>query len=131
MVAIDDAHNGWRYLLLPIAHIDQTVMDAVSAVASFHLCINASAPNDVSSHVFYTNALQGLRQKRNLLECDKATQRYILLAIIVLLVAVMVNAGSDFPVLFQLLESGLSTINNVDGLGKGDLPEFLLRQTNK
>lgn len=131
MVAIDNRHNGWRYLLLPIAQTDTMVMNAVLAVSAFHLSLNSPRPMSTTPSLYYSKALEELRQRSQLLEYDHMTQSHILLAIIVLLVAVMVNAGSDFPILFKLLESGFETISNADGLGHGELPGFLRRQMNK
>jgi hypothetical protein len=36
MQAIDGMHNGWRHIILPMAHADELVMNAVLAASSFH-----------------------------------------------------------------------------------------------
>jgi hypothetical protein len=131
MVAIDGSHNGWRCLVLPIAHLDDTVMNAVLAASGFHLLLNSHAPSSLRPDLFYTRAILGLRQRQHLQDYDSTARCFVLLAISVLLVAVMVNAGPDFPTLFGLLESGLGAIEGQAGLGEGELPEFLTRQINK
>lgn len=40
MIAFDGFHNGWRHLILPLAQIDNLVLNAVLAAAEAHQRIN-------------------------------------------------------------------------------------------
>ncbi|KAH7153269.1 fungal-specific transcription factor domain-containing protein [Dactylonectria macrodidyma] len=145
MVAFDGLHNGWRHLVLPIAHIDTLVMDAVLSVSAFHLSVTKSKEENVQSlrssvwplrqhanaDCLYARAILGLQQRQQLANCDTSTRHSVLLAILVLLTAAMVTASEDFPVLFHMLESGLATIGGEDGLGNGELAQFMMRQIRK
>ncbi|KAH7133165.1 fungal-specific transcription factor domain-containing protein [Dactylonectria estremocensis] len=145
MVAFDGLHNGWRHLVLPIAHADTLVMDAVLSVSAFHLSVTKSKEQNVQSlagsyvlprqHAdadrLYARAILGLQQRQQLGKCDTSTRHSVLLAILVLLAAAMVTASEDFPVLFQMLESGLATIGGENGLGRGELAQFMMRQIRK
>ncbi|OJJ79401.1 uncharacterized protein ASPGLDRAFT_70122 [Aspergillus glaucus CBS 516.65] len=107
MVVIDDNHNGWRHLILPLAWMDKLVMKTVLAVSPFHI------------------------SRRSGGQYDHQTKRLAILSIIVLLAAVMVTGCSDFPVLFHLLQSALDTVGGEDRLGPDELSEFALRQIHK
>ncbi|KAH9226477.1 hypothetical protein K456DRAFT_1754827 [Colletotrichum gloeosporioides 23] len=154
MVAIDGLHNGWRHLVLPIAHLDQLVLNSVLTVASFHryrqrLSQSKSldfredslpAPPDLSSQLsananpsasqLYACTIADL-QRRDLGHSDQSSRLSILLAILVLLVAVMVTGSDDFPLLFRLLESALEAIGGEDSLGEDELSRFIVRQVHK
>jgi hypothetical protein len=125
MVAIDGSHNGWRCLVLPIAHLDDTVMNAVLAASAFHLLLNAHAPSSLRPDLFYTKAILGLRERQHLQDYDSTARCFVLLAISVLLVAVMVNAGPDFPTLFHLLESVWVQLKTKQALGRVSFRSFL------
>ena len=130
MVVIDGAHNGWRDLVLPIAQRDELVMDAVMSASAFHYYVNFGecvyAP---SSH--YMRAINRLQKRRNLAICDTEGAQRIVLAILVLLVTIMINGSSDFPVLFKLLQLALDAMDNQDDLFEGEVGEFLKQQIQK
>lgn len=154
MVAIDGLHNGWRHLVLPIAHLDQLVLNSVLTVASFHRYgqhLSQSKNLDVRedslqvppglSYQLSTNANPPASQlyawtiadlqRRDLGHSDQFSRLSILLAILVLLVAVMVTGSDDFPLLFRLLESALEAIGGEDSLGEDELSRFIVRQVHK
>lgn len=154
MVAIDGLHNGWRHLVLPIAHLDQLVLNSVLTVASFHrygqrlsqsksldfredslpappgLSYQLSANDNPSASQLYACTIADL-QRRDLGHSDQSSRLSILLAILVLLVAVMVTGSDDFPLLFRLLESALEAIGGEDSLGEYELSRFIVRQVHK
>ncbi|KAL3299233.1 acriflavine sensitivity control protein acr-2 [Colletotrichum asianum] len=152
MGAIDGLHNGWRHLVLPIAHLDQLVLNSVLTVASFHRYgqrLSQSKNLDVRddslpappglSYQLSTNANPPASQlyawtiadlqRRDLGHSDQSSRLSILIAILVLLVAVMVTGSDDFPLL--LFESALEAIGGVDSLGEDELSRFIVRQVHK
>ncbi|KAH8714390.1 hypothetical protein BGZ61DRAFT_417610 [Ilyonectria robusta] len=150
MVAIDGLHNGWRHLVLPIAHEDTLVMNAVLSVSAFHLSVTKSKKQNMQALLagsavesllqpqqetdadrLYTRTIMGLRQRQELRGCDPYTRHSVLLAILVLLTAAMVTASEDFPVLFNMLQAALEAIGGEDGLGGGELADFMIRQIRK
>ncbi|KAE8408782.1 hypothetical protein BDV37DRAFT_278787 [Aspergillus pseudonomiae] len=131
MVVMDDKYNGWRYLILPFALSDKMVMDAVLAVSAFHLSHKTRGTLSVRPDKLYAKAILGLQSRSSLNEYDMLTKQSIFVAIITLLVGVMVNGCSDFPILFNMLQSALDAVGGEGGLGNGDMTDFLLRQIRK
>ncbi|KOC17346.1 hypothetical protein AFLA70_297g001341 [Aspergillus flavus AF70] len=131
MVVMDDKYNGWRYLILPFALSDKMVMDAVLAVSTFHLSHKSGGTLPVRPDKLYAKAILGLQNRSSLDEYDMLTRQSIFVAIITLLVGVMVNGSSDFPILFHMLQSALDAVGREGGLGNGDMANFLLRQIRK
>jgi len=135
MVVIDDSHNGWRHQILPLTWLDGLVKKAVLAVSAFHLSGKTDCHGifkDLANpSKLYSEAIHELQNRKNLDQYGHQTKRLIILSIIVLLVAVMVTGCSDFPILFQLLQSALEAIGGEDGLGSDELSEFALRQIHK
>lgn len=131
MVVIDDDHNGFRHLILPIACADELVMDAVLAVSAFHLSGTAGSQEFADPTRPYTRAIRRLQERKYLSEYDLSTKQFLFVTIIVLLVGVTITGCSDFPIVFQLLESALDVIGGESGLGDGELSEFLIRQIHK
>ncbi|ENH68890.1 Acriflavine sensitivity control protein acr-2 [Fusarium oxysporum f. sp. cubense race 1] len=133
MIACDGPHNGWRRFVLPMADRDELVMDAVLAVSLFH---RPQAPHDQPAtdrpeQDHYARAIQGLQKRSQLGDCDRPDQHSILLTILLLLTAVMVNGSSDFPILFNMLQSAIDAIGGDMRLGSGGIAEFLVRQIRK
>ncbi|RKK76239.1 hypothetical protein BFJ69_g7125 [Fusarium oxysporum] len=133
MIACDGPHNGWRRFVLPMADRDELVMDAVLAVSLFH---RPQAPHDQPAtdrpeQDHYARAIQGLQKRSQLGDCGRPDQHSILLTILLLLTAVMVNGSSDFPILFNMLQSAIDAIGGDMGLGSGGIAEFLVRQIRK
>ena len=141
MVAFDGSHNGWRSIVLPIALEDELVMNAVLTVASFHFHLYyqqdisrylslGNYKTDEASAKLYGAVVHGLRQRQNLQSYDQQVQLSILLTILLLLVVSMVTGSSDFPIMFQALQSALTVIEG-SCIGQGDLAEFISRQLQK
>ncbi|KAM6508240.1 hypothetical protein FALCPG4_018121 [Fusarium falciforme] len=133
MIAIDGPHNGWRYLMLPMAESDELVMDAVLAVSLFHSSrvLHNDLVIDQIEQDHYGRAIQGLQKRSQLRDCDRSNQQSILITVLLLLTAVMVNGSSDFPILFGMLQSAIDAIGGEVELGSGDIAEFLVRQVHK
>ncbi|KAJ3527335.1 hypothetical protein NM208_g10751 [Fusarium decemcellulare] len=148
MLAIDGVHNGWRHLVLPVAHGDEVVMNAVLTVSAFHLYLGepiriqsrgmlSTEPSLFipdgcpSADVLYARTIKGLQQRRELAGVDCAARQSVLLTILVLLISVMVNGRKDFPLLFGMLQSALEAVGGEGRLGGGELGEFMVRQIRK
>lgn len=130
MAIVDDNDNGWRHLILPFAHDDELVMDAVLSASAFHFAANVGSTLCNPSR-YYTQTIARLQQRQDLAISDQAGRHSILLALLVLLVTVIVNGYSDFPIVLKLLETALFAIGGEDRLGEGDLGQFLKRQIRK
>lgn len=131
MAVIDDSTNGWRHIILPVAHVDALVMDAVLSASAFHISATLG-PNTCSASRFYTQAITRLQQRQDLTMCNRDRRNSTILGILVLLVTVMVNGYSDFPLIFKLLESALLAVGGEEQLSsQGELGVFLRRQVRK
>lgn len=125
-------------------------MNAVLSVSAFHLSVTKSKKQNMQALLagsavesllqpqqetdadrLYTRTIMGLRQRQELRGCDPYTRHSVLLAILVLLTAAMVTASEDFPVLFNMLQAALEAIGGEDGLGGGELADFMIRQIRK
>ncbi|KAK1494868.1 hypothetical protein CCUS01_13562 [Colletotrichum cuscutae] len=147
MVAADGHHNGWRHLVLPIAHMDPLVLKSVLAVSSFHLSNQRrTAESEGNTHQvtrsrlhntsvvpmqLYATTIHDLGRRRDLEAHDRSSKIRTLVVILVLLVSAMVTGSDDFPMLFRLLESALATIGGEDCLGHDELSAFIMRQVYK
>lgn len=132
MVVIDGQYNGWRHLILPIALTDDLVMSAVLAASAFHISGNGDCHTLANPRALYAGALRKLQQRRELTGYDADTKQMVILAIVVLLVVVMINGSSDFPVMFRMLQSAIDAIGGENGLEHGgEVSEFSLRQIRK
>ncbi|KAH6981662.1 fungal-specific transcription factor domain-containing protein [Ilyonectria sp. MPI-CAGE-AT-0026] len=132
MVVVDDANNGWRHLILPMAHTSEVMMSAVLAASAFHLSGRDASQTIADPHKLYGQAIQELQRRRDLTGCDRKAKQVVILAIVVLLVAVMINGCSDFPIIFQMLESALDAVGGEGGLLDGsEMAKFSLRQIRK
>jgi hypothetical protein len=134
MQAIDGQHNGYRHLLLPIAHRSPLVLAPVLATAAFHMARLETADRSSglwSSSRLYGQALAELQVQRDLEKADASTRLHILLALLTLLVSVMVNGSDDFPIIFRLLVSALNAMGGEEALGHDELATFIVRQIHK
>lgn len=153
MLAIDGRHNGWRYIVLPMAHADELVMNAVLAVSAFHRHANQnkdgaryrltsaadseypSRPPRVdtvpSPQVLYDTAIKGLRQRSNLAGSSDEVKQGILVAVLVLLVAAMVTGRDDYSTILGMLCSATNAFGGEHKLGVSSLGGFLVRQVRK
>jgi hypothetical protein len=130
MVVIDDHQNGWRYLILPIAHLDEMVREAVLSASVFHFSANVRE-KVFDPNAIYDGAIRRLRQRQNLEAYDTSGKQTVLLALIVLLTTVIVNGSSDFPTVFNLLEAALTASGGEAAVEGGELGVFLVRQIRK
>lgn len=130
LVVIDDHQNGWRFLVLPIAGLDNLVMDAVLSASAFHFAANV---NDqlYKPDIIYAKTIKRLQERQNLDVQDVTGKQSVLLALLVLLAVVMVNGASEFPTVFNLLESAVQAIGGEEASMQGELGQFLVRQIRK
>jgi hypothetical protein len=133
MVVLDDSNNGWRHLVLPIARTDELVLDAVLAASAFHFA-GSSTPNQLvaNPHEIYSRVIDRLQGRKDLPGYDLRTKQTIILSILVLLVVVMINGCSDFPIIFHMLQSALNAVGGEVGFSDGgEVADFSLRQLHK
>ncbi|KAK7425149.1 hypothetical protein QQX98_000063 [Neonectria punicea] len=141
MISFDGFHNGWRHLVLPLALTDDLVMNAVLATAAAHQRLNQLSNNKLQTNMYtlwhpkssqlYARAIRGLQQRQELIHSNQSSKYSILVTILVLLTAVMVTGCSDFPVLFRMLESAVAAMGGTQGIGDGELTDFIMRQVHK
>lgn len=147
MIAIDGIHNGWRHIVLPIAHTHPLVMNAVLAVSAFHVSLqqeqkqlaNSSLylprkpllSDRTSAEILYDLTIRGLKQRQDLSKSDFDVKQSIFVTILVLLAAVMVNGRTDFPILFGMLDAAIKVVGGEDQLAGSELGEFITRQVRK
>ncbi|KAK2774693.1 hypothetical protein CKAH01_13139 [Colletotrichum kahawae] len=154
MVAVDGSHNGWRYIVLPMAHADDLVMNAVLAVSAFHRDgmhrdnisyletntngLRSSAQQQhcgteptQSPQALYNLAIDGLRQRSNLAGCSYEANQAISVAVLVLLVAAMVTGREDYSTILSMLHSATNVLGGAHRLGATELGGFLVRQVRK
>jgi flagellar biosynthesis/type III secretory pathway M-ring protein FliF/YscJ len=130
MVVIDDDRNGWRHLLLPIAQQQQVVMQAVIAASAFHFSAKHGRQL-VDANTAYATTIRQLREQQDLSLHDMLGKQTILLSLLVLLIVVMINGSSDFPIIMRLLESAIEAIGGEELLTHHELGLFIVRQIRK
>ncbi|VUC30677.1 unnamed protein product [Clonostachys rosea] len=145
MVAIDGPYNGWRNLVLPMAHADELVMNAVLTSAAFHLTIqgrqnwHAGAgfpclPNPCVSkdqlrpEYLYNLTIKGLQRTRDSVGSDHEVQKTVLMTILILLATTMINGGEEFPALFEMMQAVTMVLGGEEQIGGSDLGDFMIRQ---
>ncbi|KAF5006727.1 hypothetical protein FDECE_6904 [Fusarium decemcellulare] len=130
LVPFDDGRNGWRYIVLPLAHLDDLVMDTVLSAAAFHFAGNV---NNQILHpdTLYQSAIRKLRERQDLTIYDMEGQRSILLSLLVILVTAMVNGRPDFRTAFGLLEAAVNAIGGETALMADESGIFIIRQLHK
>lgn len=139
MVAIDDHSNGWRQLVLPLAWMNDMVLNSVAAVAAFHLSERISVshypakrtvPGLSDPAILYSKAILELQKRRDLHNTNQEARRQVIVAILVLLLATMVNGSSDFMIIFHMLQSAVGFVGGEETLAaNGD--DFLAIQIRK
>jgi Fungal specific transcription factor domain len=153
MIAIDGSHNDWRSLVLPSSLTDPLVMQAVISVSTSHIDLNWHSPNRTyarslfsffaNSNTFHqhmtsmnpifalNNVVSSLRKQCDL-DMRSVEQRHsILITILVLLVGVMVNGRSDFPIILRMLESATMALGGEQKLGTAPVADFIRFQARK
>lgn len=148
MIAIDGRHNGWRHIILPIAHTDGLVMSAVLTVSAFHISLQEGTEQQLDDSLFmprrgflsddrtsaeflYDLTIRGLKQRRDFAKSDFDAKQSIIVTILVLLTTVMVNGRTDFPILFGMLDAAIKVIGGECQLGGSELGDFIVRQVRK
>lgn len=143
-MAFDGPHNGWRYIILPIAHADELVMNAVLTVSASHISLQREewqSPDNrpvglrsdypLNSESFYERTIQGLKQRRDWAESTYEAKQSIIVTILVLLTLVMVNGRNDFPILFNMLDAASNILGGEESLCGSELGDFIIRQVRK
>ncbi|UPK91315.1 hypothetical protein LCI18_002250 [Fusarium solani-melongenae] len=132
MVVIDDCNNGWRSLVLPLACADELVMSSVMAVSAFHLSERAESHHLVNAGMLYSKAIFNLQKRQDLHQYDIHARYRIIVSIIVLLLGMMVNGSSDFPIMFRMLQS-LDLVGGESVLAAGSkvIADFSVSQIHK
>lgn len=142
MVAIDDHSNGWRQLVLPLAWVNEMVLNSVTAVAAFHMSERVAAsyqptkravPALADPAILYSKAILELQKRRDLHSNDFESRHQVIVAIIVLLLATMVNGSSDFSIIFHMLQSAVGFVGGEQALAASgnELTDFLSIQIRK
>lgn len=139
MVAIDDHSNGWRKLVLPLAWMNDMVLNSVAAVAAFHLSERVSASHHTKRRsvagladpaILYSKAILELQKRRDLHNTDPEARHQVIVAILVLLLATMVNGSSDFMIIFHMLQSAVGFVGGEEALAANG-HDFLAIQIRK
>lgn len=130
MVTIDDMHNGWRYIVLPMATSDDLVCEAVISASSYHFTAmtNGKVCNPLLA---YSKVIRSLQQRKDLQSHDLIGKQGVILALLVMLTTIVVNGSSDFPAIFKLLESAVTAAGGEEAVFHGELGVFLVRQVRK
>lgn len=123
MVIYDAEDNGYRNLILPLAHQDPLVERAVSVVSAFHLGIQQA---NLRSHAENgrTAIIARLRQDAMKGSAEKVLTLSTWVTLIVLLVGETVTGSSEFVHLFEMLRS-LVTLQSTQTSGSSAMSRFL------
>lgn len=130
LVVIDDDSNGWRRLVLPVAHTDDLVKSALISASVF--CVSAlTTDQSIYPDFAYQRVIHGLRQRQNLEAEDLIGKQCVILTLLLLLATVIVNGSSDFRKIFELLEASLKAVQDEQNLFVGELGLFIATQIPK
>lgn len=127
---MNDSSNGWKHLVLPVAHTDELVRQAVLSAATFHFASNVDEIS-FDAVTTYANVVSKLRDRQDLQNSNTTQRQNVVLALLVLLSTMMVNGSEDFPTIYNLLESALTAVGGEKQLVTNDLGLFLDRQVRK
>lgn len=130
MVPVDDQRNGWRCLILPLAHTDQLIRDAVLSASAFHFTSTVSA-QQFAPGAIYHRAIRRLRGRQDLEHYSVAEKQIVVLSLLVFLATVLVSGSSDYRIVLKLLEAAVSAAGGDDILRHGELGQFIVRQIQK
>ena len=128
---IDNKNDEWRQLVLPIAHVDPLVMNAVLATSLFHFAAHVHSSYYVFPSSFYQNVIDELQKRKDLTASGLQAMQFVCLSITVLLTTVVVKGYSDFLDLFYTLKSALNAIGGEETLSDGPIGEFICRLVRK
>lgn len=129
MVPVDDQRNGWRHLILPLAHTDQLIRDAVLSASAFHF--SATVAPQFAPAAIYHRAIRRLRARQDLPNYDLAEKQIVILALLVFLATVLVSGSSDYRIVLRLLDAAVKAAGGDDALAGGELGLFIVRQIHK
>lgn len=123
MVIYDTEDNGYRNLILPLAHQDSLVERAVSVVSALHLGIKHA---ELRSHAENgrTAIITRLRQNAMKGSAENVLTLSTWVTLIVLLVGETVTGSSEFVHLFEMLRSFVS-LQSTQTLGSSAMSRFL------
>jgi len=122
-IAHDVDSNGYRDLILPMAHEDPLVQRAVMVVSALHLG-NQQKQLRQQAEMGRTAILARLRQDVMRGSVEDVLSASTWATLLILLVGETVTGSSDFVHLFQMLRS-LMALQNGNTLGSQDLSTFL------
>jgi hypothetical protein len=124
MVVVDSDGNGYRHLLLPLAHTDELVRNAIRVTA-----LDFLASNDDTLRHRSERATQGILSE---LRARASSEQDLIdvsawATVILLLTAEIITGGSSFPRLFTMLQHLRAA--NMANNNSSDLHGFLTAQT--
>lgn len=147
MVAVDGPYNNWRHILVPFAHYDDLVLQAIMAVASCHIHLVRSVQTDTIStlgssretfesfppelHQMYQTIFSKLQLSSGIERLSSHKKHSILMTILVLLTGAMVTGRSDFSLFYGLLGSASDSMGDEASLGRSDMARFIKSQVAK
>lgn len=129
MITFDSRQNGYRSLLLPLAHSDTTLRDALVAASAHHLAFKCPAFAQKAEQS-KARAIQGVVERSRKLGSNKALDLALMATLIVLMVDDMIVGSGDFAQLYRMLGSLLALAGGEDCVNGTDIGDFLLRQIN-
>lgn len=123
-------------------------MQAVVSVSTFHVYLNRESDSrlyardlagfgssqdqhSVNPNVAFKKVILGLQRLNDLSTYSMDRIESVLITILVLLVGVMVNGRSDFPIILRMLESAITAIGGEENLGGGPVADFIRFQARK
>jgi hypothetical protein len=132
LITIDDQSNGWRCIVLPMAHQDDLIRDAVTASSMFFYVyfLGGKSPS-MNPEQSYQRVIRGLRRRQNLLFQTKLERRGVVVALLVLWTTIMVNGFSDFRIVHKLLDDAWSVHRSEAVIEDNELDRFLGMQVEK
>lgn len=130
LVVVDDEFNLWRHLVLPLAHRDNLVRDAILAASICYISIR-SKNELLRPYATYQQLIHGLRGRQDLLAQDTTAKQGVLISLFLLLATAIVNSLPDFRRIFNLIETFLQITQPDNTLVDGNLGPFLLTQIEK
>lgn len=129
-MAVDNALNGYRSLLLPLAWDHDLVRCALLASSANQL--RFKFPKLKSAAItFQSSAIEQLAVCSVSETSSQATREAVLATIILLIITDMMNGGAAFHLLFNMAKSWIEAMNQNKSLGKtpkSPLDKFLLNQ---
>jgi hypothetical protein len=123
MVVYDTDNNGYRNLILPLAHHDSLVQRAVSVVSALHLSIQQPELRH-NAEMGRTAILTRLRQDAMSGSSRNVSTLSTWATIIILLVGETVTGSPDFVHLFSMLRD-LALLQHGNSLGSRSMSTFL------